>query len=67
MIAETCETDLRIVARAQQGVFTLSQALERGLTRPAVRRKLARDEWEEVAPRVYRAAVSGRSTGGSCR
>jgi very-short-patch-repair endonuclease len=59
MTAETFETDLRTVARAQQGVFTLSQALESGLTRPVVRRKLARHEWEEVAPRVYRAAVSG--------
>jgi len=60
MSAKTQETDLRDVARAQHGVFTLSQALAHGFTRPVVRRKLGRDEWEEVAPRVYRAAVSGR-------
>lgn len=42
-------------ARRQQALWTLRQALECGFTRPAVRRRLERGRWEEVATRVYRA------------
>lgn len=44
-------------ARRQHGVFTLSQVLAAGSSRPTVRRRLERGEWLEVAPRVYRVAL----------
>jgi len=52
------EVELRVVALRQHGVFTLTQALRCGFTRPVVRRRLERRAWEEVAPRVYRVAAS---------
>jgi very-short-patch-repair endonuclease len=52
------EAQLRVVARRQHGVFTLTQVLECGFTRPVVRRRLKGNVWEELYPRVYRAAAN---------
>ncbi len=55
---------LQHVARRQHSIFTLTQALECGFTRPVIRRKLASGEWQEVEPRVYRVgALPVRSNG----
>jgi hypothetical protein len=50
---------LQQFARRQHSIFTLTQALESGYTRPRVRRKLATGEWQEVESRVYRVAAAG--------
>ena len=50
---------LQEFARRQHSIFTLAQALESGFTRPVIRRKLARGEWQEVEPRVYRVSAAG--------
>jgi very-short-patch-repair endonuclease len=50
------------IARRQHGVFTLAQTLACGFTRPVVRRKLGRQEWEEVVPRVYRTAAAAAAS-----
>jgi very-short-patch-repair endonuclease len=49
---------LRAVARRQHGLFTLTQVLECGFTRPVVRRLLEGGVWEELCPRTYRVAAS---------
>ena len=54
----TSDQRLRAVARRQQGVFLLSQAVELGFTRSTIARRLERQTWEEVVPRVYRPSVS---------
>jgi very-short-patch-repair endonuclease len=41
----------------QHGVFTLAQALSSGYSRATVRRRVQSGQWQEIAPRVYRAAV----------
>jgi very-short-patch-repair endonuclease len=51
-------TRLRKHARRQHGVFTLAQALSTGHSRPTVRRRLDAGAWQELAPRVYRAALA---------
>jgi very-short-patch-repair endonuclease len=48
---------LRAHARRQHGVFTLEQAEASGYSRATVRRRLASGAWEELAPRVFRAAL----------
>jgi len=52
--------ELQRIARRQRGLFTIRQALDTGFTRWAVRCRLERDEWEEVVPRVLRAATGAR-------
>jgi very-short-patch-repair endonuclease len=52
------ELELRAIARRQHGVFTLTQVLGCGFTRPLVRRLIERRVWEELASRVYRVAAS---------
>src|SRR4051794_30501183 len=49
---------LRDHARRQHGVFTLAQAIVSGYSRPTIRRRLDSEDWQEIAPRVYRLAVS---------
>jgi very-short-patch-repair endonuclease len=49
---------LLVLARRQHGVFTLKQAVDIGCARSTIARMLERRVWEEVAPRVYRAAVA---------
>jgi very-short-patch-repair endonuclease len=49
---------LRALARRQQGVFSLKQALELGYPRSTIARLLERQAWEEVVPRVYRPAAT---------
>jgi very-short-patch-repair endonuclease len=49
---------LAAVARRQHGLFTLTQALEAGWSRPTIRRRLARHHWLEIEPRVYRLALA---------
>jgi hypothetical protein len=53
---------LRAIARRQRGLFTIAQALTAGFSRSTVRRRLAAGTWQEVAPRVYRSALSGPRT-----
>jgi very-short-patch-repair endonuclease len=50
---------LQEFARRQYSIFTLAQALESGFTRPVIRRKLERGEWQEVEHRVYRVGTAG--------
>ena len=49
---------LRALARRQQGVFSLKQAVDLGFARSTIARLLERRDWEEVVPRVYRSAVA---------
>lgn len=58
MTTPRAEQRLRAIARRQQGVFLLRQAVDVGFTRPVVRRRVERHTWEEVVPRVYRASVA---------
>src|ERR1700710_854523 len=53
------------LARHQHGVFTLAQAIGAGHSRATIRRRLERGIWCELAPRVYRATVSGDPDWGS--
>jgi hypothetical protein len=57
-MSRTRNEALARAARRQIGLFTLADALGAGFTRHQVRRRLASAEWSEVAPRVYRVAVS---------
>lgn len=54
----TFDRELRAVARRQQGVFLLRQAVELGFSRPMIQRRLARHTWEEILPRVYRSSAA---------
>lgn len=45
--------DLTWIARRQNGVVTAQQARDCGLTRSAVRARLARGEWQVLRPGVY--------------
>jgi len=49
---------LRAVARRQQGVFSLKQAVELGFPRSTIADFLERHLWEEVIRRVYRSAAA---------
>lgn len=44
---------LRHLLRRQEGLLTLDQVRERGLSDRTVQRRLRSGEWERVAPRVY--------------
>jgi very-short-patch-repair endonuclease len=50
------ERALAKIAGRQRETWTLQQALECGFSRPAIRRRIQRVQWEEIAPRVYRLA-----------
>ena len=50
---------LQEFARRQHSTFTLAQAVASGFTRPVIRRKLERGEWDEIEPRAYRVAIAG--------
>ncbi len=52
----TTDQRLRALARRQHGVFLLGQAVEIGFTRPVIQRRLGRNVWEQVMPRVYRSS-----------
>jgi very-short-patch-repair endonuclease len=54
----TRDQRLRALARRQQGVFSLKQAVEIGFARSTVTRLLERGIWEAVVPRIYRAAAA---------
>lgn len=59
------EAALHALARRQDGVIALEQALALGYSHTTVRRKVARKEWIRVAYRVYQLAsheVSPRAT-----
>jgi very-short-patch-repair endonuclease len=49
---------VRALARRQHGVFSLKQVVALGYARSTIARLVERGVWEEVAPRVYRAAAS---------
>jgi predicted ArsR family transcriptional regulator len=46
------EQRLRALARRQHGVFLLRQAVDLGVSRSTVRRRIERNVWEEILPRV---------------
>jgi very-short-patch-repair endonuclease len=52
---------LRALAAAQHGVISRTQARAAGLTSSAIRHRVARGEWEELTPNVFRMAGTTRS------
>jgi very-short-patch-repair endonuclease len=57
-VSDARELGLLVIARAQHGVFTLTQALACGYSRATVRRRIDGRAWDEIAPRVYRVALA---------
>jgi hypothetical protein len=53
---------LRTLARRQYGCFTFDQATAAGVHERLIERLVARGEWDELAPRVYRSALTSRAT-----
>lgn len=54
------EVQLVAYARSQRGLFTLPQALEAGMSRATIRRRIERRAWTEVAPRVYSVTLAAQ-------
>jgi hypothetical protein len=55
------ETQLRVHARRQHGVFTLEQAVASGYSRATVRRRVEAGVWQELAPGAYRVALGAEA------
>ena len=54
----TTDQRLRALARRQHGVFLLRQVVDLGIPRSTIRRRIERNVWEEILPRVYRSSVA---------
>ena len=54
--------DVAKLARGQEGVFSRAQALDGGMTRTVIDRKVANNEWESPLHGVYQAISSPRDS-----